>query len=94
LKRYANLIKLKRKQFTKQEERNERPRQGNTVGITHDEPRPSGIRLLFATYAAKEENKMTHLKPTITYPLNKAAKPRCCPLTAVVINEEAINLCL
>ena len=94
LNRYANHTERKQKQFTKQEEHNARHRQDNTVGITHDEPRRSGIRMLSATYAGKEEGKLTHLKPTITYPLSKAVKPRCYPPIAVVISAGVINLCL
>jgi hypothetical protein len=93
LNRYANHTERKQKQFTKQEEHNAKHRQGNTVGITHVEPRRSGIRLLFATYAAKEENKMTHLKLTITYLPSKAVKPRCYPPIAAVISEGVINPC-
>jgi len=90
----VNHIERKPKQSTKQEERNAKHKQVNTVGITHDEPKRSGIRLLRVTYAAKEENKMTHSKLTISYLLNRAVKPRCCPPIAAVISEGAINPCL
>ena len=64
LTRCVHHIKLKLKQFTKQEERNAKHTQGNTPGITHDELKQSGIQQSFATFAEKEEKKMTHLKQT------------------------------
>ena len=94
MKLYANRIWLKQKRFTKQDALNARHRRVNTVGIMRDEPNRSGIRLLFVTFAAKGKKKMTHLKQTITYPLNKGVKPRCCPLIAAVISAGVINLCL
>jgi hypothetical protein len=62
--RYVNHIKRKRKQFTKQGEQYVKLRQGSMPGIMRAELKRLGIQPFFATFAVKEEKKMTHLKQT------------------------------
>jgi hypothetical protein len=61
---YARLTPHKLKKFTKQDAHNARPRPDSMAGTTHAAPGQSESQLFFATYAEKEEKKMTHLKQT------------------------------
>jgi hypothetical protein len=62
--RYANHTRRKRRQFTKQGEPYARHRRDSIQGSTNAGLRPSVIPQFFATFAGKEEKKMTHSKQT------------------------------
>ena len=64
LNHYANHIKRKRKQFTKQGERYVRRRPGSTAATMPAEREQSEKQQFYAIFAEKEKKKMTHSKQT------------------------------
>ena len=91
LNRYALLIPNKLKKYTKQEERNARPRPDSMAETTRAGLGQSVSQPFFAIYAEKERKKMTLLKLTTSYLPAPDKQPNSYQLTEVVIDAEATS---